>query len=217
MSQNAAALKPFESFDAEHEATGFGMWIFIGSEIMFFGALFGAYVILRSEYGSAFAEASRLTDIALGTANTAVLLTSSLTMALAVRAAALGQRSATTTFLVLTMLLGAVFLGIKSLEYVHDFEQHLVPGYNFDRTGANALGVNALGVQLFFWLYFVMTGLHAVHLTIGIGLLAVIAVRARRSMRAGSSHEVELTGLYWHLIDIVWIFLYPLLYLVARA
>lgn len=214
MSQ-ATAVEPFESSEAAHDASGFAMWVFIATEIMFFGALFGAYVLLRNEYPSAFAEASRLTDVRLGTANTALLLTSSLTMALAVRAAALGERRATTLFLGLTMLLGFAFIGIKGLEYMHDFEQHLVPGYNFEHPGSNAHGI-----ELFFWLYFVMTGLHALHLTIGIGLLGVITVigvRARRDRQERGAHLVELSGLYWHLIDIVWIFLYPLLYLVARA
>lgn len=212
MNANTALVEPFESIDAKRDATRFGMWVFIASEIMFFGALFGAYVVARNVYGSAFAEASRLTDVTLGTANTAVLLTSSLTMALAVRAAALRQSSAVRVFLIVTMLLGIVFLGIKSLEYVHDFEEHLVPGYNFDRTGADAHGM-----RLFFALYFVMTGLHAVHLIIGIGVLTTMALRTRDADHPNLPHEVELCGLYWHLIDIVWIFLYPLLYLVARA
>jgi cytochrome c oxidase subunit 3 len=209
---DAAITHPFSDPRQQHEAASFGMWVFLATEIMFFGVLFGSYIATRIIYTEAFAEASRHTNILLGTLNTAILLTSSLTMALAVRAAQLRGRKAVVDYLVITLLLGLMFIVVKGLEYYLDFTEHLVPGINFAYPG-----LHAHGVELFFYLYFVMTGFHALHLIIGISIVAVIAWLAWRGQFAADSIPIELTGLYWHLVDIIWIFLYPLLYLVARA
>jgi cytochrome c oxidase subunit 3 len=163
-------------------------------------------------HAQAFAEGSRHLDIALGTVNTVVLLGSSLTMALAVRSAQQGNRNGQLLFLGLTVILGSVFLGIKGLEYAHKFEQHLVPGPGFRLDGPHAQSA-----QLFFSFYFAMTGVHALHMVVGIGLLAWLFVNAWRGKYTEAYFTpVEVSGLYWHFVDVVWIFLFPTLYLVAR-
>lgn len=201
--------------EQQFEASNLGMWAFLITEIMFFGGLFLGYAIYRSLYPEAFAEASRLLDYRLGALNTAVLICSSLTMVLAVRAAQLGQRRSLIIFLVLTMLLGSVFLGNKAIEYTHKFHEHLIPGPSF---GPEPPLANPQHAQLFFGFYFAMTGLHALHMIIGIGILAVLAVMAWRG-RFSSDYfsPVDISGLYWHFVDIVWIFLFPLLYLISRT
>ena len=202
----------FDTMDQQREASSFGMWVFLVTEILFFGGLFLAYTVYRAQYARAFAEASRHLDITLGTLNTAVLIISSLTMALAVYSAATGRRKAIIVFLLLTMILGGVFLGVKAVEYSHKFHDHLVPGPGFRFPGADARQV-----EMFFSLYFAMTGLHAVHMIIGIGLLTVLVLQARKERYGPEYHTpVEVSGLYWHFVDIVWIFLFPLLYLIGR-
>ncbi len=202
----------FDSMEQQREASSLGMWVFLVTEILFFGGLFLAYTVYRSRYPVAFAEASRHLDITLGTFNTAVLIISSLTMALAVYSAALGRRKAIILFLLATMALGGVFLGVKAVEYTHKFHDHLVPGPGF-----RFAGPDARPAEIFFSLYFTMTGLHAAHMIIGIGLLTVLVLQARRG-RYGPGYytPVEVSGLYWHFVDIVWIFLFPLLYLIGR-
>ncbi len=198
--------------EQQKDASAFGMWVFLVTEILFFGGLFTAYTVYRHQYARAFAEASRHLDVRLGTFNTAVLILSSLTMALAVFAAATGRRKALIGFLILTMALGGVFLGVKVVEYGHKFEDRLVPGPAFHYPGANARQV-----EIFFSLYFAMTGLHALHMIVGIGLLTVLTFMARRGRFTPEySTPVEICGLYWHFVDIVWIFLFPLLYLIGR-
>jgi cytochrome c oxidase subunit 3 len=177
-----------------------GMWVFLATEVLFFSVLFFGYLITRIHYPEAFAAASRRTDVVLGTLNTAILLTSSLTMALAVHSQELRAARAARVWLAATFILGAIFFGIKMLEYAHDYHEHLVPWLHFEFPGPQTQGA-----RLFFLMYFVMTGAHAIHLLVGLSLLATV----RRNL--------EVVGLYWHLIDIVWIFLYPLLYLVART
>ncbi|MEW6733369.1 MAG: cytochrome c oxidase subunit 3 family protein [Acidobacteriota bacterium] len=203
----------FDSIEQQHEATTLGMWLFLATEIMFFGGAFTAYIIYRSAYPGAFAEASNLLNMNLGATNTAVLICSSLTMALAVYGAQTSNRKMLMIFLALTILLGTTFLAVKAYEYHHKFEEHLVPGIDFHYQGANARQV-----QLFFSLYFAMTGLHALHMVIGIGVLLVLLVQGWRG-RFSSQYfsPIELTGLYWHFVDIIWIFLFPLLYLIGRA
>jgi len=202
----------FDDMGQQHEAATLGMWLFLATEVLFFGGLFAAYMIYRVWYPDTFGEASRTLDITLGTVNTAVLITSSLTMALAVHAAATGARRGTMVFLVLTMALGAVFLGIKGVEYYDKIVHHHVPGPGFHFEGPAPERA-----QLFFSLYFAMTGLHAAHMVIGFGILAVILYLAWRGAFSARWHTpVEITGLYWHFVDIVWIFLFPLLYLVDR-
>lgn len=208
---HVTAAHQFDDLEQQHTSSALGMWVFLGTEVMFFGGLFTAYAVYRYLYPAAFAEASSHTDLLLGGINTAVLLTSSLMMALGVRAAQLGQRKALVMFLVLTLLMGAAFLGIKGMEYYKEYQEGLVPGLNFTFAGENAQQV-----RLFFVFYFFMTGLHAIHMIIGLGVVTVLAILAWRGRFSTHYYTpVELTGLYWHFVDIVWVFLYPLLYLVS--
>jgi len=203
----------FDDAEQQREAATFGMWVFLVTEVMFFGGLFTAYVAYRALYPDAFGHASNHLDVRLGTTNTAVLITSSLTMALAVRAAQVGEApSRIVRWLAATMLLGATFLGIKLFEYGHKFHEGLVPGPAFTYTGPDARQA-----QLFFSLYFGMTGLHALHMVIGLALLGWLARQAIRGRFGPAFHTpIENCGLYWHFVDIVWIFLFPLLYLIGR-
>jgi cytochrome c oxidase subunit III len=211
--QHPRLQQHFDNLDQQFEASALGMWLFLVTEILFFGGLFTAYMIYRLMYPQAFAEASQELDVVLGGINTAVLIGSSLTMAMAVWAAQLGRRSSQMLFLGLTIGLGVVFLGIKAVEYSHKFEHHLVPGPNFRFESAR----DPIHSQLFFSLYFVMTGLHALHMVVGIGLMAVLFVMAFKGRFTKAYHTpIEVSGLYWHFVDIVWIFLFPLLYLIDR-
>jgi cytochrome c oxidase subunit III len=190
----------------------FGMWVFLATEVLFFNVLFFGYFMTRLHHPQGFAFASRHTDVVLGSINTAVLLTSSLTVALAGRALKLQRVRASVWLLAATFGLGALFLSLKLLEYSHDYHEHLVPWLSFGITGPDPYGA-----RLFFLMYFVMTGAHAVHLTVGLTLVAVMAIATGLGrIKANEPEPVEIAGLYWHLIDIVWIFLYPLLYLVHR-
>ena len=203
----------FENLVQQKESVTLGMWLFLVQEIMFFGGLFMAYFLYRVWYPEAWAEGSIELDIRLGGFNTVVLIGSSLTMALAVRTAQMGQNKATRNWLLLTMALGMVFVVVKGFEYAHKFEMHHVPGPNFVFEGPHADQV-----QIFLSLYFMMTGLHALHMLIGFGVLAWIAWMAHREKFTTEWYShVEMAGLYWHFVDIVWIFLFPLLYLVDRA
>jgi cytochrome c oxidase subunit III len=203
----------FDNMEQQREATSLGMWIFLVTEIMFFGGMFTAYMVYRIYYPVAFAGASHHLNVLLGGINTAVLICSSLTMALAVLGAQLGKKQMLSVFLVLTMLLGLTFLGIKAVEYHHKFEEHLVPGPNFH----SPEGHEGQHMQLFFSIYFAMTGMHALHMVIGLGALSFLLYFARRGRYTPEYHSpIELTGLYWHFVDIVWIFLFPLLYLIDR-
>ena len=212
MSEPSAPLaEQFEDMAQQSEASTLGMWTFLATEVLFFGGMFMGYIVYRHAYPQAFAEASRHAVVLYGTINTAILLTSSLTMALAVRAAQMERRKPLIGFLLLTVLLGCAFLGVKGLEYHQDLVEHLWPGPHF----TPALGPQA---QIFWFLYWAMTGLHALHVTVGVVLICVMAGLARRGRFSAYYHTpVEVTGLYWHFVDIVWIFLYPLLYLVNRS
>jgi cytochrome c oxidase subunit 3 len=202
----------FDDFAQQHEASWNGMWVFLGTEIMFFGGMFAGYTMYRYLYPQAFASASNHLDIVLGTINTAVLICSSFTMALAVRNAQLGARKPIMIFLLLTILLGTVFLGIKFTEYYQKWVEHLIPGYDFSYTPSLARPA-----AIFFSFYFALTGVHALHMIIGIGLLTWLIVKAWRGRFSREYNTpVELVGLYWHFVDIIWIFLFPLLYLVGR-
>ena len=207
-----AVAHQFEDAEQQYDAANLGMWVFLVTEVLFFGGMFTVYVVYRSMFPAAFAAGSRELDFVLGTVNTAVLITSSLTMALAVHAARAGGRGAQVAWLAATMTLGAVFLGIKFTEYAHKFAEHLVPGPSF-----RFAGPDAPQAELFFSLYFVLTGFHALHMVIGLGLLGVLTTLAWRG-RFGPSYftPVEVSGLYWHFVDLIWIFLYPLLYLIDR-
>jgi cytochrome c oxidase subunit III len=210
---STALAHQFDDIEQQHESASLGMWIFLATEVMFFGAMFLGYSVYRSAYTAAYAEASRHLDVVLGGINTAVLLCSSLTMALAVHGAQLGGRRTVVTLLVATMILGSVFLGIKGIEYYHKYEEHFIPGPNFQFPGPN--GPRA---QIFFSFYFVMTGMHALHMVVGIGIMIVmILLTLRRRFSATYYFPIEMAGLYWHFVDIVWVFLFPLLYLVDRS
>ena len=203
----------FDSLEQQHEAATLGMWMFLITEVLFFGGLFLAYMLYRIWYPEAWAEGSYQLNLMLGTINTVVLIGSSLTMALAVRSAQTGGQRATVVWLILTMMLGLVFLIIKYFEYAEKFEHHHVPGHNFAFPGPHSPQV-----QIYFSLYFLMTGLHATHMLIGFGLLSVISWMAHKKRFSPAWYTpVEMSGLYWHFVDIVWIFLFPLLYLVDRA
>jgi cytochrome c oxidase subunit III len=202
----------FDDLAQQKEAATLGMWVFLVTEVLFFGGLFMVYTVYRRWYPDAFAAASHELDIVLGTINTAVLITSSLTMALAVHASQLGERRRLLTFLALTMVLGLAFLGIKSVEYYEKFIEHHIPGPGFqfeEQYFKNA--------QIFFSLYFVMTGLHALHMIIGLGIMSWMFVWSwNGTITREYSNPIEVSGLYWHFVDIVWIFLFPLLYLIGR-
>jgi len=199
----------FDTLEQQHDTRTFGMWVFLATELMLFGGLFTAYAAYRAQYPDVFAEASRHLNLTLGSVNTVVLILSSLTMALAVQRAQLSKRFGTIFFLMLTNALGTLFMLIKGVEYYQHFVDHLVPGLTFVYFGGHAQQA-----PLFFLLYFAMTGLHTIHLTIGIGLVAVMIERALfGQFSRGNYAAVEITGLYWHFVDIIWIFLFPLLYL----
>ena len=203
----------FASLAQQSHAATLGMWIFLATELMFFGPLFFGYTYGRLHYPQGYAEASRHTDVLLGTINTAVLLTSSAFMAAAVAARRIGSTVTARRLLYITAALGVVFLGIKGTEYVHEWGEHLVPALHFAFSGPHAIAV-----EHFFYLYFAMTLLHALHLTIGIVLTLVFAIALRRdALGFASAERLEVAGLYWHFVDSVWIFLYPLLYLVGRS
>ena len=202
----------FDDREQQLDASRIGMWVFLATEIMFFGGMFIGYTVYRAAYSEVFAQASNQMNVWLGSINTAVLICSSLSMALAVHSAHQGRRRRIVFFLVLTMILGAVFLGIKFTEYYDKYEEHLIPGLDFEFKEGNA-GHAAV----FFSFYFAMTGMHAVHMIVGLGLLTVLVVKAARNRFSTVYYTpVEIVGLYWHFVDIVWIFLFPLLYLLGR-
>jgi len=192
----------------QRETPTLGMWIFIMTEVMLFGGLFVAFTVYRFNYPTAFITGSADMDILLGAINTAVLICSSFTMALAVHSAETGSRRLLNVFLLCTMFLGAVFLAIKFTEYYLHYLDHRVPGPGFVFAGPDPSKV-----QMFFFLYFAMTGLHALHMFVGEGLLFSMLLRNRaRSFTAEYHTPVELTGLYWHFVDIVWVFLFAIFY-----
>jgi cytochrome c oxidase subunit 3 len=200
----------FRDMPQQRDASSLGMWVFLGTEIMFFGGLFLTYTVNRAAYPAIFAEASHHLDVKLGAINTAVLICSSLTMAMAVYFSQKGRRTPLIISLLMTMGLGLVFLGIKGVEYAQKFEHHLVPGYNFQYAPASAGPA-----QLYFSLYFGMTGMHALHMIIGLGILTFLLIEAIRGRYTPEYNTpIELSGLYWHFVDIIWIYLFPLLYLI---
>lgn len=207
----------FDTVEQQKEAISFGMWVFLVTEVMFFGGMFTAYTIYRYSYLVAFSEASRHMDLILGTINTSVLLISSLTVVLAIHAARGDQRKMILRYLLATILLGMIFLGIKMIEYGHKIQEGHLPGSKFHYVSENPT-VLAGNVELFFSLYFAMTGFHALHMVIGVGLIAWLAWRAWRGHFSSEYYNpIEIVGLYWHFVDIVWVFLFPLLYLVGNA
>ena len=201
--------EPWTDIARQREAATFGMWLFLMSEMLFFGAVFMAFSFSRALNVSSFQEAARQTEIAYGAANTVVLVTSSLTMTLAVRAAGIAYRDLAARLLALTACLGIVFLVIKGFEYHDDLKHHLFPSLNF------ALGEN--GAEIFWAFYWIMTGVHAIHLAIGIGLVSRLTWLVQKDRLSLKSPQLEVTSLYWHLVDAFWIMLFPVLYVMGRG
>jgi cytochrome c oxidase subunit 3 len=203
----------FADLEQQRDVATIGLWLFLATEMLFFGGALMSYFTYRLIYPDGFLQAGRHTKIVLGTINTAILLTSSLTMALAVHAAQGAQRRIASLLLVATAVLGFAFLGVKAAEYIEEYREHLVPGLNFTFPEPYARPA-----ELFFLIYFITTGLHAIHLAIGIGLVLTITWRlARESAEQVYTAPIEVVGLYWHFVDIVWVFLFPLIYLPGRS
>src|SRR6266853_1187267 len=240
-----ALAHQFDSMEQQQDASTFGMWVFLLTEIMMFGGLFTAYLIYRIKYYHAFVAGSTSISVSWGFANTLVLIGSSFTMAMAVWSAQTGRRKGQVWFLIGTMILGAAFLGVKAKEYYDKYDECHIPGHvigkGFNTWGGCSSTDPKLGniadeireknpsepetsavqtakqTEIFFSFYFAMTGLHAFHMVIGLGLLTWLLLRAKRGEFGPSYYTpVELGGLYWHFVDIVWIFLFPLLYLISR-
>jgi cytochrome c oxidase subunit 3 len=240
-SAHAALQHHFENMEQQREAGTLGMWVFLVTEIMFFGGMFMAYILYRTYNAEAFAAASNRLNVTMGFANTIVLICSSLTMALAVYFSQIGKRKMIVIMLILTMILGTTFLVVKAFEYNDKYVKHEIPGrlfpnnpFKWEEEHGGAAGEarnpqavptgqevkpdpNFVGsVEMFFFIYFAMTGLHALHMIIGLGMLIVLTFQAWRGKYSPAYHApVELGGLYWHFVDIVWIFLFPLLYLLG--
>jgi len=213
--QSPALRVQFDTEAQQKDASTLGMWLFLVTEVMFFGGMFLVYTVYRHAYPGIFAIASSSLNVYIGAANTIVLLCSSFTMVLAVRAAQLGQRQAIILFLILTLILGGVFLGVKAYEWNEKFQEHHIPGSSFHFEGMQP--DEQAHAQLFFSLYFAMTGLHALHMVIGVGVLLFLIRQAQKGKYSAEyMTPVDIGGLYWHFVDIIWIFLYPLLYLIDR-
>jgi cytochrome c oxidase subunit 3 len=213
LAEHSSALQHhFEDLGQQKDASTFGMWIFLVTEVMFFGGMFAGYAVYRFKYQPAFELASNKLDLFLGGFNTVVLILSSFTMAMAVHSAQINKRKALIVFLILTMALGTAFLVVKYFEYSHKFHDHLVPGPNFHWDS-----FYPQNAQLFFSFYFAMTGFHALHMVVGIGLLIwILSLAVKGRFHSEYYNPVENMGLYWHFVDIIWIFLFPLLYLVGH-
>jgi len=223
----------FENMEQQREAGTLGMWVFLVTEIMFFGGMFLAYTLYRSMFPASFASASNHLDITLGTVNTAVLILSSFTMAMAVYFTQVGKHRPQVLCLIVTLVLGLTFLGIKAKEYSDKYHDHLIPGRLLPGNPYNPVvaehgdkdphklhlleGATVKQVEMFYWIYFAMTGMHALHMIIGAGLLTYLIIFSLKRRFDPEYHSpVEVIGLYWHFVDIVWIFLFPLLYLLGR-
>jgi cytochrome c oxidase subunit 3 len=212
MSEAVSRLQShFSTEEQQYETSIFGMWVFLVTEIMFFGGLFTAYLIYRVQYPDAFVHASHHLDIVLGCFNTVVLIGSSLTMAMAVHSARLSRGKMVAFYIGLTMILGSIFLGVKAYEYMQKWEHGLFPANFFFQAP------DAGHQRIFYSLYFAMTGLHATHMVIGMGIMVYVAAQALKGAYTTRWYTpVEILGLYWHFVDLVWIFLFPLLYLIGR-
>jgi cytochrome c oxidase subunit 3 len=214
--ESLARRVQFDTAEQQKDASTLGMWVFLITEIMFFGGMFLAYTVYRTWYPTVFAIASTSLNAPIGAANTCILLLSSFTMVMAVRAGQLGRQKATVWFLIFTLMFGFAFLGVKAAEWKEKFDEHHIPGQAaFHLEGLPP--VEQGHAQLFFSLYFAMTGLHAMHMVIGVGILLVLILEARQGrFHADYYTPVDVAGLYWHFVDIIWIFLFPLLYLIDR-
>jgi len=231
----------FADEEQQRNAASLGMWWFLGTEIMFFGGMFCAYLIYRIKYFPEFAAASRSLNLQIGALNTAVLICSSLTVAQAVRAAQMGKRMLQVKLLLATLFFGLVFLGVKAFEWHDKYTEHHIPTFDFNaknlmRENQKLFGLDKLQndlskalelqrreadiqqrSQIFFSLYFALTGMHAIHMIVGVGIFSVITWMAWKGRFTPEYHTpLEIAGLYWHFVDIVWIYLFPLLYLIDR-
>ncbi|HEV2381527.1 MAG TPA: cytochrome c oxidase subunit 3 [Terriglobia bacterium] len=218
----ALVAHQFDDFQQQAQADSFGMWIFLATEVLFFGGLFCGYALYRNLYFEAFTAGSHLIKVAYGAFYTVLLICSSLTMALGVRAAQLRNRTSLMVYLALTWIMGAAFVYVKlRYEWYGDYLEGLVPGLNFAPHGESLEIINHFHatlphVALFFVFYFCMTGLHALHMVVGVGLLTTLMIFTMQGKTTeGNYNWVEIVGLYWHFVDIVWIFLFPLLYLIG--
>ena len=209
MSEQATLHEPWTEAGRQRLAYDFGIWVFLATEVMFFGGLFVGYAVCRHLHQAGFAAAGRDVSFVFGTANTVFLMTSSLTMALAERAAAAERQPLARWMMAATLALGSAFLVAKGFEYREDFEKHLVPGPGF--------AVAQAGAQLFFAFYWVMTGIHGLHVIAGLTLIGRLLVFAVRRDLPRHEASVRTTTLFWHLIDVIWVILYPILYLVGRS
>ncbi len=220
-------MSHFDDLEQQHDASNLGMWFFLATEVMFFSGMLAAYAIYRSLSPEAFHLGSRHMHLWLGFANTLVLLTSSLTMALGVRASQLGRRNQVVWYLLATAVLGIAFLGVKAVEYTKEINHHLFPGKHFVVPADDAealmkvsatpeeLHLNLGRFQMMFVLYFCLTAVHAFHMIVGIVIVLIMAELMRRKWFSGhGTTQIEVLGLYWHFVDVVWVFLYPLLYLI---
>lgn len=222
LARPGSLAEQFDDLEQQHEASSLGMWIFLATEVMFFGGLFTGYVVFRNLYYNGFVAGSHLLEVPFGATNTAVLICSSLTMALGVRAAQTGKRRALIFYLLCTIALGLAFLGIKlRFEWYHDYVEGIVPGIHFAPSPDllvqwARIQVSPRHAELFMYFYFVMTGVHALHMVVGAGILSVLVVMAYQGKFGPDRfNTVEMSGLYWHFVDIIWIFLFPLLYLLG--
>jgi cytochrome c oxidase subunit 3 len=206
----------FDSMQQQQDTQVLGMWTFLVTEVLLFGAVITGFAVYRLRYPHAFEIAAKHLLLWVGALNTLVLLTSSLTMALAVYATQVGRGRMLVVTLALTIFFGGTFLGLKALEYTLDYQEGLFPVLNFNPQAEKwvAAGADPARVQLMLVFYYILTGLHAVHMTVGMALLVWLLVRAARgAFSPGYYAPVEVVGLYWHFVDIVWLFLFPLLYL----
>ncbi len=207
----------FATLEQQFDTTKIGMWIFLATEVLLFGGLFVGFGLMQARFPEMFKEAHEHLQRPLGALNTVVLLFSSWTMVMGVLSARTNQKKKTVIFLIITILCAFIFLGVKYFEYSHKFEEGLLPGHFYHHHGDRIPVVNgANGYATFFSFYFMMTGLHGIHILVGIGLLAWIAVRANRGeFNSDYYTPVDLVGLYWHLVDMIWIYLFPLYYLIS--
>jgi cytochrome c oxidase subunit III len=212
MPEGRSFAPQFASTRHRDETAELGMWVFIATEVLLFGGLLLAYFAYRHTYLQAFLVASRRTDILIGAANTAILLTSSFFVACAVDALQTNARRVCIALLIGAMILGLLFIGLKGVEYVKEYHEHLIPGIDFAFDGPMADGV-----QLFFVFYFVATAVHALHMFIGIGVLATLTLLLRKSTSTRRRAALRSAALYWHFVDVVWIFLFALIYLPGRS
>jgi cytochrome c oxidase subunit 3 len=205
----------FATVDQQMDADTLGMWTFLITEVLFFGGMFAAYAVYREMFPLAFAATSEFMNVKIGAANTAVLICSSLTMAMAVRSSQLSKRKSLIGYLFGTLFFGGIFLVVKAFEYHAKYVEHLIPGPNFHPDNLAPQFIH--NSQILFFLYFCMTGMHAVHMIVGVGLITFLIIMAyRNAYSADYFAPVEMIGLYWHFVDIVWIFLFPLLYLIGH-